>query len=132
MSDFADLRANLETGYGLKWRTGDVVAGELHIRDRDRDLIGIGNSSSLEANVYRLRGDTSWDQQGVDVTIEKTETDGIRHWRFEPDRDDLWRVVFVLDGDYRAQAEITVRVHDPTDQWDPHAPGDTFPGRGPA
>jgi hypothetical protein len=125
MADYADITATLEQGYGKPWRVGDVVAGALYIRDRSDSFFSPSNTT-LETTVYRLNNTDHWNEQGNSVTVNTTSTDGVREWRFEPDRDDLWRVVFALTGDFAAKTEITVRVHDPTDPYDNHRPGDRY------
>lgn len=125
MASYAELKPNLERPFGLRWRTGEVVAGELYVVDRTRSLFSPSNST-LSATAYRLDGDYSWNKQGNTVTISDTSETGIKEWSFEPETDDLWRVVFTLDGDYKAKNELTLRVHDPLDRHDPRRPGDEY------
>lgn len=116
MANYAEISANIERAFGIPWRVGDVVAGEVTVRDRGRSLIEpANNNSTLSATLHRL-GSGEWNDAGTSVSISSTSTDGLLEFSFEPDTEDTYRVVFTLDGDYKAKTEITVRVHDPVDR----------------
>lgn len=127
MASFAELQVSLAQEFGMPWRLGDIVAGKIYIYDQSKSLFSPSNST-LSATAFQLDGDATWDDSGQTVSISTTATDGVRDWSFEPDEDDLWRVVFTLDGDYKAKTEVTTRVHDPEDDYDFHRPGDTYIG----
>lgn len=113
MANYAEIRVHIEKAYGLPWRLGDVVAGELHFRDRDRNLLTLGNNTSIETQAYEFSNGT-WSKYGAaNISTSSTSTDGIYEFTFEPADDEIFRLVFKLTGDYKAQSDVTVKVLDP-------------------
>lgn len=123
MAQSANLKPSITRPFGIPWRVGDVVAGELMVEDKSRSTLDpASNNSSVEATAYKLSAG-SWDSSAPDVTVSTTGTDGILDFAFEPEEDATYRLVFTLTGDYKAKTEVTVRVHDPVDR--KSAGGDT-------
>ena len=117
--DYAQLKTNVERAYGMPWRVGDLIAGNLILMDRSRNRIDPDTDDTLDPSDVQLEGSAyrkrvaTWRSAQNEVVIEPSDTEGEWHFTFEPSEHGLYKLQFKLTGTYQATDYITVNVHDP-------------------